>query len=445
ASPPGTSPQSPPHLPASLWRHRDFVLYWVGQTVDQFGSQVSWLAVPLLAISLLHASSFQVAALSAASSLPVLLVGLPAGAVADRVRRRPLMIVCALGCAAAMGSIPLADGVGHLTLAQLYAVVFVVGALAVAFDAAAGAVPPLLVDNDRLVDANGKLNVARGLAELAGPSAGGVLVGVVGAARAVTVDAFSYVFSAATLALMRLREPRRMEAGDRSSGRETDSGRRFRDEIADGVRIVVRQPLLRTIAVAGGVTTFLLAGVSSLWLLYVIKTLHWSVRAAGLVYGLSLIGGVAGGVVARRVIERAGVGRAVIGGSLLSAPLEAVTPLAPSGPAGQWLVAAAFTVLTCAGMIAQTATTTVRQLACPLDLLGRVGATNRFLTQGLRFLGPLGAGALATWWGLRPALLLFATLTVLQAAIYALSPFRSLRTLADVRPGPDVACKNSDA
>lgn len=390
--------------------------------------------MPLLAISVLRAGSFQVASLSAASSLPVLLVGLPAGALADRTRRRPLMIVCALGCAVAMGSIPLADGVGKLTLAQLYAVVFVVGALAVAFDAAAGAVPPLLVDDDRLVDANGKLNVARGLAELAGPSAGGVLVGLVGAARAVTVDAFSYVFSAVTIALMSLREPRRIEAGGQAPELKTGTtgDQRFRDEIVDGVRIVVRQPLVRTIAVAGGVTTFLLAGVSSLWLLYVVKTLEWSVRAAGLVYGLSLIGGVVGGALAQRVIARVGVGRAVVGGALFSAPLEAVTPLAPHGLAGQWLVAAAFTILTCAGMIAQTATTTVRQLACPIDMLGRVSATNRFLTQGLRFLGPLGAGALATVWGLRPALLVFAGLTLAQAAIYAASPFRSLHTMADV-------------
>lgn len=417
----------------SLWRHRDFVLYWVGQTVDQFGSQISWLAVPLLAISVLHAGSFQVAALSAASSLPVLLVGLPAGAVADRLRRRPLMIGCALGCAAAMGSIPLVDSLGHLSVAHLYAVVFVVGALAVAFDSAAGAVPPLLVDNDRLVDANGKLNVARGLAELAGPSAGGVLVGLVGAARAVTVDAFSYVFSAATIAAMRIREPRKAAKGTEPRSPDESADRpRFRDEIADGVRIVVRQPLLRTIAVASGVATFLLAGVSSLWLLYVIKTLHWSVRAAGLVYGLSLVGGVVGGLVAQRTIERVGVGRVVIGGSLLSAPLEVATPLAPHGLAGQWLVALAFTVLTCAGMIAQTAITTVRQLACPIELLGRVVATNRFLTQGLRFLGPLVAGALAVGWGVRPVLIVFATLTLAQAAIYAASPFRGLRAMAAI-------------
>lgn len=140
-----TSPEPPRTSGGSLWRHRDFLLYWTGQTVDQFGSQITWLALPLVAITLLHASTFEVAALSAASSLPVLLVSLPAGALADRVQRRPVMIACALLAAAATGSIPLADAAGHLTLGQLYLVTFVVGALSVAFDAAAGAIPPLLL------------------------------------------------------------------------------------------------------------------------------------------------------------------------------------------------------------------------------------------------------------------------------------------------------------
>lgn len=415
---PAPSPRPARH--GSLWRHRDFLLYWTGQTVDQFGSQITWLALPLVAITVLRASTFEVAALAAASSLPVLLVSLPAGALADRVRRRPVMIACALLAAAATGSIPLADSFGDLTLGQLYVVTFVVGGLSVAFDAAAGAIPPLLLGGDRVVDANGKLNVARGLAELAGPSAGGVLVGLAGAARAITVDAFTYVFSALTVALMRFRElppePRHAEAS-------------FRRDVRDGLRLVVRHPLLRTIVTANAVTTFLLAGVSSLWLLYVIGTLHWTTLAAGLVYGLSLVGGVAGGIIAEPLLGRVGVNKVVLVGALMSAPLEMVTPLAPHGPAGPWVVGVAFTVLTCAGMVTQTATMSVRQLVTPPELLGRMTATNRFLSQGLRFLGPLAAGACAAAFGVRDTLLVFAGLTCSYALIYALSPFRTMREI----------------
>jgi MFS family permease len=401
-----------------LWRQRDFVLLWSGQTIDQFGTQVSRLALPLVAIVTLHASAFEVAALGAAGALPVLLVSLPAGAVVDRTRRRPLMIACAGGCAAALGSIPLAPVVGHLTLAQLYAVAVVVGSLTVVFDAAAGSLPLLLVGQRRLVEATGRMNTARGLAEMAGPSAGGFLIGVLGAARAVGVDAASYVLSAGTLALMRFREP---------PPEPRAAGARLRTEIGAGLRLVLRHPLLRVLVLADAVTTFLLAGVSAFWLLYVITDLHWSVRAAGLVYGLSLIGGVLGSIAARRVIDRLGMSGAMVLGTLLSAPLEMVTPLVGRGQAGQWIVALAFTALTAAGMVAVTATASVRQLVCPPDMLGRMTATNRFLAQGLRFLGPLAAGALATWAGLRPTLLVLAGATLLPGLILLASPIRSMR------------------
>ncbi|WUH92703.1 MFS transporter [Streptomyces sp. NBC_00433] len=402
----------------NLWKQRDFVLLWSGQTVDQLGSQVSWLALPLVAIVTLHASAFEVAALGAAGALPVLVVSLPAGAVVDRVRRRPLMIGCAVGCAVAMGSIPLAPAVGHVTLAQLYAVAVVVGSLTVVFDAAAASLPLLLVGRERLVEATGRMNTARGIAEMAGPSAGGFLVGVLGAARAVGIDAGSYVLSAGTLALMRFREPKPEPRA---------AGARLRTEIRAGLRLVLRHPLLRALALADAVTTFLLAGVNAFWLLYVITVLHWSVRVAGLVYGLSLIGGVLGSIAARRVIDRVGMSGAMVLGTFLSAPLETVTPLVARGHAGQWIVALAFTSLTATGMVALTATTSVRQLVCPPDMLGRMTATNRFLAQGLRFLGPLAAGGLATWLGLRPTLLILAGATLLPGLILLASPIRSMR------------------
>jgi MFS family permease len=402
----------------SLWRHRDFLLLWCGQAVNQFGSQVSWLAVPLVAIVTLHATKLEVAALSAAGALPLLVVSLPAGAVVDRTRRRRLVIACSAGCAVAMGSIPVASVFGHVTLVQLYAVAVAVGGMAVFFDSAAGVLPIVLVGRDRLVDANGKMNTARGLAEMAGPSTGGFLVGLLGAAGAVGIDAASYTFVAAALASMRFREP--MPA-------PRPPGARFRAEITEGLRLVLTHPLLRVLVAANGLAIFLIAGVNSIWLLYVITELHWSVRAAGLVYGLSLIGGVLGSMGAKRLIDRIGMSKSMIFGVLFYAPLESVTPLVSPGLAGQWLVALAYTLLTAAGMVSVTATMSARQLICPPQMLGRMNATNRFLSQGLRFLGPLAAGGLATGIGLRRALFLLAGSTLFWALILMLSPIRTMR------------------
>lgn len=411
----------------SLWRHRDFMLLWGGQTVSLFGSQVSRLAVPLVAVVVLRASTFQVAALGALGALPPLLVSLPAGVLADRRAKRPLMVACDVGCALAMASVPLAGMFGRVTLAQLYVVNLVVATLGAVFAPAGSSLPPLLLGSDRLVDANGKMNTARALAEMAGPSAGGFLVGLFGAARSVTVDAVSYVCSAVAVALMRFVEPPR----PRRPG-----ARLLRADLTEGVRLVLGHPVLRTLVFTNALGSLLLRGVSSVWLLYVVRDLGWSVRAAGLVYGLSLVGGVVGSMGARRIVARIGVGPAVVLGAMLSAPFETVTPMVAPGTAGQWIVGAVFTSLTAAGMVHATAVTTTRQLICPPGMLGRMSSSNRFIQAVGLPLGPLLAGGLGSWIGLRPALFALAGATVLWPLLLAASPVRGLR---EVIPHPEPA------
>ncbi|MFC8448267.1 MFS transporter [Kitasatospora sp. NPDC057223] len=405
----------------SLWRDRDFMLLWSGRTVSLFGSQISWLALPVVAVVVLKASAFQIAALGALSALPSLLVSLPAGVLVDRVRKRQLMICCNLGAALAMGSIPLAAAFGHVTYLQLCAVGLVTGSLGVVFDAASASLLPLLLGGRGLVDANGRMNTARALAEMAGPSIGGFLIGLAGAARAITADALSYLLSATALAATRFREP---VPTPTAAGPAT-----VRADIVAGLRLVLGHPLLRVISLSGAVSALLLRGVSSVWLLYVIRELHWSVRTAGLVYGLSLIGGVIGGMATGRIVARIGTGRTMILGALLSGPFELVTPLVHPGPAGPWIVAVVFTSLTAAGMLYATASGTVQQLVCPPEMLGRMNGSSRFLQLGALPLGPLAAGALATWTGLRPTLFVLAGLTLLWPAILLASPLRGMRAV----------------
>ncbi len=397
------------------------MLLWGGRTVSLFGSQVSWLALPVVAVVVLHATTFQVAVLGALGALPSLLVSLPAGALVDRYRKLPVMVGCDAGSALAMGSLPLAAVFGHVTLVHLCAVALTVGVLGVVFDTAAAGLPALLIGRERLIHANGRLNTARALAEMAGPSLGGVLIGLVGAARAVTADAFSYAVSAVALASMRFREP----APGPGAGAGTRPPR-LRADVAAGLRLVLGHPVLRTISLSGALAAFLLRGVSSLWLLYVVRELHWGVRAAGLVYGLSLIGGVLGGMAAGSVVSRLGTGRAMVLGALLSAPLELVTPLAPAGAAGQWTVALVFSALTAAGMVYDTAASTAQQLVCPPEMIGRMTGSSGFLRRGLLPLGPLLAGGLGTWLGLRPALLLLAGATLLWPLVLLASPVRAM-------------------
>lgn len=150
-----------PGSPESLLRHRGFRHLWAAETVSQVGTQVSLLAIPLVAIEVLRATTFEVGALTAIAFSPFVIVGLPAGAIIDRLRRRPVMIVCDLGRALSLASLPVADALGLLTIGQLFAVVFANGVMTVFFDVAYMSFVPALVPRDRIADGNAKLEVSR--------------------------------------------------------------------------------------------------------------------------------------------------------------------------------------------------------------------------------------------------------------------------------------------
>src|SRR5450432_383974 len=191
----------------SLFRHSNFLKLWVGDTISQFGTQVSQLAIPLIAIIFLKVSPFEVALLGVIEFLPFLLFTLPAGAWVDRLQRRPILIAGDLGRALALASIPVAYWLGVLTIAQLYVVGFAMGLLTVFFDVAYQSYLPSLVERDQLVDGNAKLETSRSAAQILGPGFGGFLVGILTAPVAVVADAVSYLASALFVFTIRGTEP----------------------------------------------------------------------------------------------------------------------------------------------------------------------------------------------------------------------------------------------
>jgi MFS family permease len=167
-----TLANAPSAIP-SLWRHRPFLLLWGGQTVSEVGSQVTLLVLPLIAVTLLGASTFEVTLLTVLDTAPLLLLSLLAGVVADRVRRRPLMLWCTVGRMVLLASVPIAGWMNGLTLAHLYVVAAAAGVLSVFFDVAYQSYIPTLVEPEQLVDGYGKLGTTQSFARLAGPSLGG--------------------------------------------------------------------------------------------------------------------------------------------------------------------------------------------------------------------------------------------------------------------------------
>ena len=402
-----------------LWRNRDFLFLWGAQSVSQVGSQVTGLALPLAAIFVLHASTFQVAALNVVDVLPFALFSLPAGVWVDRLRRRPLMITADWGRAIALGSIPVAYAFGGLTLSQLYVVGFVTGTLTVFFDVSYQSILPTLVERTELGDANSKLEVSSSGAALSGPGIAGLLVGAITAPYAIAVDAASFVGSALLLGAIR-----RVE--------ETVSvvRRRMRVEIAEGLRYVVGNQYLRPMMVFVAINNFFSTLMFSIFLVFVVRDLHLHAATIGLVIALANIGTLIGALTATRISRRIGVGTTIIVLSTAGSLANLLVPFARAGYAIPFIIAARFVYGLCA-IGANVNGISLYQAITPERMLGRATASRRFVVWGVIPFGGLLGGALGASIGLRHALLVGAIGAALSVLPLLRSPLWRVRVLAD--------------
>lgn len=409
-----------------LWRHGDFLRLWSGQTISQFGSQISQLAIPLAAIIVLDASAFEVALLGAVEFLPFLLFTLPAGVWVDRLPRRPILIWSDLGRALALASVPIAYAFGALTMSQLFLVGFVIGSLTVSFDVAYQSYLPSLVGRDELVSGNSFLELSRSSAQVAGPGVGGVLVGALTAPYAIVVDAVSFVGSALLLLRIRAREPRPEPAQNPSMLRE----------LREGLGYVLRHRYWRPMAATTGTTNFFWSLVGSVILVYAVRSLGMSPAVIGLVITLGSIGGVVGAVSASRISRRFGVGATIVGAAVLFGPPLLLVPLASESSAIPFFVIAF--LLSTAGATTYAITgLSLMQTVTPERLLGRMNASRRFIVFGTIPLGSLAGGILASQLGLRPTIWIGAIGACFCFLPIALSPIRRIGAMP-TDPEPDL-------
>jgi MFS family permease len=407
----------------SLWRNADFLRLWSAQTISVFGSQISMLALPLAAILVLDASATEVAVLAALEWLPWLLFSLPVGALVDRMRRRPVLVLADVGRGVALASVPAAYAFDALTLGQLYLVGFVTGVMTVFFDVAYQSYLPSLVERRQLADGNSKLEISRSGAQLAGPGAAGGLVQLLMAPIAILADAVSYLVSAALLG--------RIEREERFQ--KPQDGTRIRHEIVEGVRYVLGHPILRPSMAFVALSNFFGNVLWTIFLVYAVRRLDWSPGTIGLVLTLGNLGFLAGAVLAPRIAARLGVGPTMIGAAMLGGwPLLAV-PLAPAEYAIP-LVVAAVAVQGFGVVLFNVTAISLFQAITPDRLLGRMNASRRFVVWGVIPLGQLTSGGLAAWIGLRPTLLVGAIGTAVAFLPLLFSPVRSLRAVPEEEP-----------
>jgi predicted MFS family arabinose efflux permease len=428
----------PPATRPTLWRHRDFLLLWGGQAISQVGSQVTILALPLVAIVALHASTLQVGLLSATTTSAYLLVSLPAGVAADRLAKRTLMLASDAAQIVVIGSVPLAYAAGVLSLAQLYVVALATSVLEVFFLVSYTSYLPVLVSPDQLMDGNSKLAATQSLAQIAGPGLGALLVGVAGAALAMGSDALSFAASAACLLAIRRREPRTPRNGPASSPAEPRPG--FRQEIGAGLSYVLREPVLRHAVAWNGSANFFVIMVETMGPLYLIRTVHLRPAYVGVLLALGAIGGVVAGVTGRPLIRRIGSARIAWMSMTVFALPGLLIPLA--GP-GWWihgvlLFAAGWISWTFSATLCSIALTSYQQATCPPGMRGRVSAAQRWINWGTLPLGGLAGGALGTAIGVHATLWLAVIGATASGLWLYLSPLRGQRDLAGVlRPAAE--------
>jgi MFS family permease len=398
----------------------DFTRFWWAETVSSVGTYVTLVALPTLVVLTLDGTAQDVGWLSSARWLPYLLLGLVAGALVDRRRRRPVMVVSDLARAVLLASIPVAWAAGVLSMPLLLAVVACYGAASLVNDAASMSFVPRLVPRDHLQRAHARIDGADAAAQTAGPALAGLLIKLVGAPLAVLVDAVTYLFSALAVLTIRGPEP---------AGVPTDVPNVWR-EIREGVRWVYRGSGLAVLAGATHVWFAANAILGAVLAPYALITLGLTPLQFGLSAALAGVGGVVGATTSTAGGRRLGTGGAIIAAHVVTTVGVVLMALAGLGT-NSWAAAAVLGLgLACHGFgigFSNSHEMSYRQALTPDALQARTNTTMRSFNRAVVVvIAPLG-GLLAVQSGNRTALVAAAVIFSVAVVILAASPFRGVR------------------
>jgi MFS family permease len=402
----------------------DFHRLWAAESISNAGDAVSLVAIPLTAILALDVDAIEIGLLGAAQLLPIVVLGLPAGAWVDRTRsRRQVMVAADLARGVALASVPLAWLLGSLTYGHLLVVVAANAALGTFFDVEIASYLPLLVGRDRLVISNSRLELSRSAAQVLGPGATGLVLRFLAAPFALALDAVSFAMSAMLVASSPGKEPMPMSKSDAGWKRQP-----IRRELLAGVRLAIREPHLRAITVTAMTNNLSRSIGMVVAVLYLVRDVGVGADAVGLGFALGNTGFVFGALLASRVSGVLGIGRAMRLGVGLFWPGMLVFALAPVS-----MALAAFTVtlfLNGFGIALHNINqVSVRQAVTPDHLRARVTAASRLLILGAMPGGTLIGGVLGSLIGLQGTLLVSAFGLFLGSVPYSVSRVRLLRAL----------------
>src|SRR5580698_4995416 len=378
AEPEAPASPAPRERMGGLLRSRNFGLFWAGESISGFGSAITTVALPLVAVSTLHASTALVALLTGATWLPWVLIGLPAGAWVDRWPRRRVLLIADLVAAAVLLAVPVAAWTGVLTIGMLLAAAVVAGTCSVFFTLAVNAYLPHLLPSDDRLEGNARLQTSAQAAQVAGPGLGGLLAQLAGPVCGLFADALTFLVSAACLLSLRPGpEPKPVRAGRPHMFRQ----------IAEGLEPWRHGGFLLPMLAVAAMINFGMLGVFALRIVFLVRTDGAAAGTVGALISVGSLGGILGAALASRTVSRFGSARTYVAVNVATAPFMLLLPASGPGwrlvlfPVGSFVVLAGSAM---SGVI----TFTFRANYIPANLLGRVSAATGFVVSGTV---PLGA------------------------------------------------------
>jgi MFS family permease len=405
--------------------NRDFRRLWLGETTSAFGSSITSVAFPLIAAVTLRADTFVVGLIAAVAWVPWLVIGLPAGAWVDRLSRRTVMLTCDIASALLYLSIPAAQFLGILTVAQLVVVALLTGVAAVFFTPAYRSYLPALVNKADLVAANARLQAGQSSAQVLGPGASGLIAQFLGLVTGLLFDAATFVVSAVCLATIRTPEPKIA----------TTARPPLRIQIADGLRYVAGDRILLMFTVYGALSNLALVGYQAIESVFLLRDVGADPALIGALFMAAGVGGIVGALLASRIANWLGSARAVLACQLCAVTFGLLLPLTGRGFGLLFFAVGSFVLV--AGIVASNVIFSGwRQAHCPPALLGRVSASSSVISTSMAALGGLLAGTLGSAIGTRATMWVLMVLLVLSTGVLLASPIRGRRCLPTNRRCP---------
>lgn len=409
----------------TVWSNSDFVKLWLAITLSQFGIQITHIGLPLIAINLLEASSFEVSILNISIFVPSILIGLFAGVWVDKWKRKPVLMISDVARAMILLSIPAVILLGgHVFLWQLYIVGFLSGFFTVFFDIAYRSYLPSLLHNKQLVQGNSALEAGNSASQITGASAAGVLIAMLTAPIAILGNVITFIISFTLLLAIKKREP----SADVPKNIQKSSMRR---EIREGIQYVFQNQWISPLV---KYTIFAAAGWSmmeGIYMVYMVRDLAIDSRVIGIIFGVSHVGLLTGAMMTQWLTTRIGVGVTILTAGLMQAIGMMLIPLAPvtlSIP----MIILGLTVRSFGVIVSNVTQVSIRQMVTSPSMLGKVNGTTRFIGWGIIPLGYVLGGTLSLLFGVRLTLWVASAVSLLALLPLLLSPVRTLHDLAQL-------------